>query len=146
MLNGTIIFIALILVVACGLLGWLSALLADFAPEAGRKGAQEASTFRLEINSDAVWWLLMLADLLGKQRGSSLFALELSNGHCVQGGNPTDPLLAERYDLSATRRVAGSSMTFSPSELQTFSRASDISRIVSGSNASPERNGRIGTV
>ena len=29
MLNGTIIFIAVILVVACSLLGWLSALLAD---------------------------------------------------------------------------------------------------------------------
>jgi hypothetical protein len=29
MLNGTIIFIALILVVACSLLGWLSALLVD---------------------------------------------------------------------------------------------------------------------
>jgi hypothetical protein len=41
----------------------------------------------------------MLANLLGKQRGSSLLALELFDGHCVQGGNPTDPMLAERYDL-----------------------------------------------
>ena len=48
---GTILFIALILVVACSLLGWLSALLADTAPEAGRKAAQEASNFQLEINS-----------------------------------------------------------------------------------------------
>ena len=30
---GTIIFIALILVVACSLLGWLSALLADTRPK-----------------------------------------------------------------------------------------------------------------
>jgi len=30
---GTIIFIALILAVACGLLGWLSALLADTHPK-----------------------------------------------------------------------------------------------------------------
>ena len=30
---GTIIFIALILAVACGLLGWLSALLADTQPK-----------------------------------------------------------------------------------------------------------------
>ena len=30
---GTIIFIALILVVACSLLGWLSALLADTHPK-----------------------------------------------------------------------------------------------------------------
>jgi len=36
--------------------------------------------------------------------------------------------------FSATRRVAGSSTTFNPSELQTLSSASDISRIVSGSN------------
>ena len=62
---GTIIFIALILVVACSLLGWLSALLADTAPEAGRKGAQEASTFQLEIIA-TLWRLLMLANLLGK--------------------------------------------------------------------------------
>ena len=41
----------------------------------------------------------MLANLLGKQRRSSLLALELFDGHCVQGGNPTDPVLAKRYDL-----------------------------------------------
>ena len=39
--------------------------------------------------------------------------------------------------------MAGSYFIFSPSELQTLSRASDISRIVSGSNASLERNGRM---
>jgi len=33
---GTIIFIALILVVACSLLGWLSALLADTHPKGGK--------------------------------------------------------------------------------------------------------------
>ena len=33
MLNGSIIFIALILVVACSLLGWLSTLLADTDPK-----------------------------------------------------------------------------------------------------------------
>ena len=33
------------------------------------------------------------------QRGSSLLALELFYGHCLQGGNPTHPMLAQRYDL-----------------------------------------------
>jgi hypothetical protein len=88
---GTIIFIALILVVACSLLYWLSALCGLLAPEAGRKGAQEASTFQLEIN----WTLrlLMLANLLSKQRGRRLLALELFDGHCVQGSYPTHPML-----------------------------------------------------
>ena len=82
----------------------------------------------------------------GASPGSSLLALKLFDGHCVQGRNPTHPTWLSAMIFSATRRVAGSSITFSPSELQTLSRASDISLIVSGSNASPERNGRIGTV
>jgi hypothetical protein len=41
MLNETIIFIALILVVACGLLGWLSALLADTHPEGDGKALKK---------------------------------------------------------------------------------------------------------
>ena len=41
----------------------------------------------------------MLANLLGKQRGSRLLALELLDGHRVQGGDPTHPVLAQRYDL-----------------------------------------------
>jgi hypothetical protein len=41
----------------------------------------------------------MLANLLGKQRGSSLLALELFDGHCVQGSYSTHPVLAEFYDF-----------------------------------------------
>ena len=50
---GTIIFIAFILVVACGLIYWLSALCGGLlAPEARRKGAQEASSFQLEMKTN----------------------------------------------------------------------------------------------
>ena len=38
---GTIIFIALILVVACSLLGWLSALLADTNPKRDGKALKK---------------------------------------------------------------------------------------------------------
>ena len=48
--------------------------------------------------------------------------------------------------FSTARRVAASSMSFNPKVSQTLSSASDISRIVSGSNTWPNRNGRIGTV
>jgi hypothetical protein len=41
----------------------------------------------------------MPANLLGKQRGSSLLALELFDGHCLQSSYPTHPMLAQRYDL-----------------------------------------------
>jgi hypothetical protein len=41
MLNGSIIFIALILVVACSLLGWLSALLADTHPKRDAKALKK---------------------------------------------------------------------------------------------------------
>ena len=47
---GTIIFIALILAVACGLLGLAVGAIGGHAAEAGRKGVQEASNFQLEIN------------------------------------------------------------------------------------------------
>ena len=39
--NGTVIFIALILVVACSLLGWLSALLADTHPKRDGKALKK---------------------------------------------------------------------------------------------------------
>jgi hypothetical protein len=41
MLNGSIIFIALILVVAYSLLGWLSALLADTQPKRDGKALKK---------------------------------------------------------------------------------------------------------
>ena len=41
MLNGTIFFIALVLVVACSLLGWLSALLADTHPKRDGKALKK---------------------------------------------------------------------------------------------------------
>ena len=41
----------------------------------------------------------MLANLLGNEHGSSLLALELFDGHCMQGGYPTHPMLAQRYNL-----------------------------------------------
>jgi hypothetical protein len=59
---------------------------------------------------------------------------------------PRTPCWLSATIFSATRRVAGSSIAFRPKVLQTLSSASDISWIVSGSNASPERKGRIGTV
>ena len=59
---------------------------------------------------------------------------------------PRTPCWLSAMIFSATRRVAGASMTFRPKVLHTLSSASDISCIVSCSNASPDRKGRIGTV
>jgi hypothetical protein len=48
--------------------------------------------------------------------------------------------------FKATTRVAGSSINFIPNFQHMVSRASDICRTTSGSNAWPERNPRIGMI
>ena len=77
---------------------------------------------------------------------SSLLAPDSLMVIACRVATPRTPCWLSAMILSATRRVAGSSMAFRPKVLHTLSSASDISRIVSGSNASPERKGRIGTV
>jgi hypothetical protein len=53
------------------------------------------------------------------------------------------PRWASSMIFSATKRVAGSSTNLRPKAPQTLSSASDILAIISGSNGSPARKGRI---
>ncbi len=64
----------------------------------------------------------------------------------VKVGASRTPRWASSMIFDATSRVAGSSTNASANFAHTFSSASDICRINSGSNAWPARTGRIGTV
>ena len=72
---------------------------------------------------------------------SDLFALKFLDRHCVQGSDPTDPMLAERYDF-----LSDKARRWVVYDLQAQGLTDALQWIVSGSNASPERKGRIGTV
>ena len=63
-----------------------------------------------------------------------------------QVGASRTPRCASSMILEATSRVFGSSANLSANVSHTFSSASDISRIISGSNDWLARNGRIGII
>src|SRR5215472_11565170 len=93
-----------------------------------------------------------------QQQGADQSAFALGNGaygkQClssfsvisVKVGASCTPRCATSMIFKATTRVAGSSINFIPNFQHMVSRASDICRTTSGSNAWPERNPRIGMI
>ena len=67
MLNGTIIFIALILRRRLWPPGLAVGAIGGLRTKSGTEEAKKPPTFRLEINSDAVWWLPLLPLIYWKQ-------------------------------------------------------------------------------
>jgi len=76
----------------------------------------------------------------------ALFWVHPAFADVIVGNIPRDctPRCASSMIFKATTRVAGSSVNFIPNFSHMVSRASDIRRTASGSNAWPERNPRIG--
>jgi hypothetical protein len=81
---------------------------------------------------------LEASPLLGciREKARWLFVeAELSQCHRAEIRHVADAALCQLNDFLGDKPVAGSSVVFNPSASHTLSKASDISRIASGSNA-----------